>query len=199
VVRSVAEAVLDGSATVRSPTGASLGRERFVDLRFLTVRAGDRPLRDAGPRSRRWLYTHPPAEVAVEVDVPPGAYFQTGMALDPAAWESPLGDGVGFVVAVTPLSGGRGSDGAAGEEVVLARAWLNPRARGEDRRWVDAVADLGPWAGQRVRLTLRTDGKGDPAYDWAGWGEPAVVRLDPLTAGRLTRSSAAILQVAGKP
>jgi hypothetical protein len=66
---------------------------------------------------------------------------------------------------------------------------LNPRARGEQRRWVDVVADLGPWAGRRVLLELRTEGRADPAYDWAGWGAPAVVRADPLTAARLRESA----------
>jgi hypothetical protein len=66
---------------------------------------------------------------------------------------------------------------------------LNPRARGEQRRWVDVAADLGPWAGRRVRLVLRTQGRSDPSYAWAGWGEPAVVRLDPLTAARLAESA----------
>jgi hypothetical protein len=51
------------------------------------------------------------------------------------------------------------------------------------------VADLGPWAGRRVRLTLRTAGRSDPSYAWGGWGEPAVVRLDALTAARLQASA----------
>jgi hypothetical protein len=54
---------------------------------------------------------------------------------------------------------------------------------------VDVVADLRPWAGQRVRLALRTEPRADPSFDWAGWAEPAVVRLDPLTAYRLTASA----------
>jgi hypothetical protein len=82
--------------------------------------------------------------------------------------------------------------------VVLVRSWLNPRARGEDRRWVDVVVDLRPWTGRRVRLTLRTTGRGDPAFDWGGWGEPAIVRLDPLTAARLRGSSEATLRQAGR-
>jgi hypothetical protein len=173
------------------------------------VRAGDRPLADAGPRSRRWLYAHPPADVTLDVDVPADAYLQTGMALDPAAWKAPLGDGVEFTITLSPLAV-EGEDVAAarsagatgaqpgGEPVVLLRSWLNPRARGEDRRWVDAVLDLRPWSGRRVRLTFRTTGRGDPAYDWGGWGEPAVVRLDPLTAARLLGSGAATLRQSGR-
>ena len=76
---------------------------------------------------------------------------------------------------------------------------LNPRARGEQRRWVDVVADLGPWAGRRVRLTLRTEGRQDPTNDWAGWGAPAVVRLDALTAARLQESARQTAALALRP
>jgi hypothetical protein len=91
---------------------------------------------------------------------------------------------VRFVAEVAPLAGP-----GAGQPAVVLDAVLNPRARGEQRRWADAVADLTPWAGRRVALTLRTEGRGDPAYDWAGWGAPAVVRADPLTAARLRHSA----------
>jgi hypothetical protein len=209
LARGLAGAVLAGAAGVDSPSGAALGADRFVDVRYLTVRAGDRPLADAGPRSRRWLYAHPPAGVTLDVDVPADAYLQTGMALDPAAWEAPLGDGVEFTITLSPLAvegkdvapaRSAGAVGAppGGEPVVLLRSWLNPRARGEDRRWVDAVLDLRPWTGRRVRLTFRTTGRGDPAYDWGGWGEPAVVRLDPLTAARLRGSADATLRRSGR-
>jgi hypothetical protein len=75
-------------------------------------------------------------------------------------------------------------------------AAVNPRANGEQRRWVDVVADLRPWAGQRVRLALRTEPRADPSFDWAGWAEPVVVRLDPLTAARLTASAQRIHDLA---
>jgi hypothetical protein len=72
VVASLADEVRAGRAAVAAPTGAALGPDRFLDVRPLAVRAQDRPLRDAGARPRRWLYAHPPAAVAVEVDVPRG-------------------------------------------------------------------------------------------------------------------------------
>ncbi len=55
---------------------------------------------------------------------------------------------------------------------------------------LDVVVDLGPWAGQTIRLSLRTDPRQDPSFDWSGWAEPAVVRVDPLTADRMLRSTA---------
>jgi hypothetical protein len=206
VVASVVEAVLAGRAAVSAPTGAALGPERFVDVRYLAVQAQDRPLRDAGPRPRRWLFAHAPSEVALEVDVPAGAYLQAALALDPAVWAAPTGDGVRFLAALRPLGAtgtARAPAGALPAEAsgaaVLLDAVVDPRAQGEQRRWVEVLADLGPWAGQRVRLSLRTEGRADPTYDWAGWGEPAIVRLDPLTADRLLGSAAAIHRLALRP
>ena len=35
--------------------------------------------------------------------------------------------------------------------------------------------DLSAWAGQTVRLTLRTEPREDLTHDWAGWGNPVLV------------------------
>lgn len=40
--------------------------------------------------------------------------------------------------------------------------------------WHDLEADLRPWAGKPVVLSLITDADGDHYYDWAVWGEPRV-------------------------
>ena len=127
----------------------------------------------AGGEQRRWLYMHPPAAAAVRLRVPPRAYFQAGLALDPNAWgpgpdggTPAVGDGVRFVLE---------AEGPAGRQVLLERH-LNPRARGEERGWVDVWVDLDHLAGQEVRLVLRTEAGADPHFDWAGWANPQVVR-----------------------
>lgn len=190
LVTTVIEDLLAGRATVCSPTGASLGPDRFLDVRYLAVLAQDRPLRDVGPRARRWLKVHPPAAVTIALTLPENAYLQTGIVLDPAIWHAPLGDGVRFIATITP---------AGGAKTTLFDIPNHPRAQGEHRRWIDVVADLRPWAGQQVQLTLRTEGRQDPANDWAGWGEPVIVQLDPLTGARLLQSSARIQEVTYRP
>ena len=167
-----------------------MGPDRFLDVRYLSVLAQDRPLRDVGPHARRWLKLHPPAAITITLTLPEDAYLQTGIVLDPAMWEAPLGDGVRFVATLTP---------AGGEETTLFDIPNHPRAQGEHRRWIDVVADLRPWVGQQVQLTLRTDGRQDPANDWAGWGEPVIVQLDPLTGARLMQSSARIQERTYRP
>ncbi len=179
VAISLADEVLAGRAMISSPSGAQLGPQQFVDVRWLTIQAGDRPLADAGPRPRRWLFAHAPTEIQFDLVVPADAYFQSELAIDPQVWTAALGDGVRFVVHVTP------GDGSA---VTLIDAEVNPRARGEQRRWIDVLADLRPWAGRRVRLSMRTEPREDPLNDWAGWGEPVIAQLDSLTADRLQRS-----------
>ena len=190
LVTTVIEDLLAGRATVQAPTGAALGPDRFLDVRYLAVLAQDRPLRDVGPQARRWLKLHPPAAVTITLTLPENAYLQTGIALDPAMWAAPLGDGVRFIATITP---------AGGPETTLFDLPNHPRGQGEHRRWIDVVADLRPWAGQHVQLTLRTDGRQDPANDWSGWGEPAIVQLDPLTGAHLLQSSAEIQERTYRP
>jgi hypothetical protein len=78
------------------------------------------------------------------------------------------GDGVRFRAEVS---------GPSGTRTILDRR-VNPRARREDRRWIDVWADLGSTAGETVRLTLRTDPAEDLSYDWCGWANPQVVTWD---------------------
>jgi hypothetical protein len=95
----------------------------------------------------------------------PGVYFQTGLALDPQTWSSDNGDGVRFLLE---------ADGTFGRRTLLDRQ-VNPRARPAERRWLDEWVDLSTLAGQRVRLTLRTEAGQDASYDWAGWANPQIV------------------------
>ncbi|HET7767450.1 MAG TPA: hypothetical protein VFN74_01670, partial [Chloroflexota bacterium] len=175
LVVNVAEAVRTGQAQVSSPTGAALGGDRFVDVRFLTVTDADALRGAAGTSRRQWLYLHPPASVSVDVALPPrGAgrqlWFQAALALDPGMWDAPVGDGVRFTVSVTPVSGGALA-------LVLDQT-VNPRATAEHRKFVPVVADLSPWAGRTVRLTLATDPRDETSFDWAGFANPVITVVD---------------------
>jgi hypothetical protein len=114
----------------------------------------------------------------VDVAIPASreTWLQASLTLDPAVWNTEVGDGVRFVAVVTPL----GSDGqatTAATKTVIDRE-VNPRANREDRRWLPVEADLSPWGGQTVRLTLQTLPRDDLNYDWAGWGNPIVATRD---------------------
>jgi hypothetical protein len=173
LVVNLAEAVRAGQARVESPTGATLGPGRFVDVRQLTVTAADQLRGWAGTSRRQWLFLHPPSTVSVDVALPPrdDVRFQATLALDPAMWHAPTGDGVRFTASVAPAAGG------TAERLVVDRV-LNSRANQDDRAWVPVDADLSPWAGQTVRLTLRTDPRGELSFDWSGWANPIVYVRD---------------------
>jgi hypothetical protein len=44
--------------------------------------------------------------------------------------------------------------------------------------WTEMSADLTPWAGKPVVISLVTDSEGSFAFDWGAWGEPKVVEAD---------------------
>jgi hypothetical protein len=135
------------------PDGAAPGA--FVDVRSEVI-AGNR---------RTWLYMHPPSEASIDLLVPARAVFQAGLGVAPRGWDEPDADGVRFVLEVV--------DGQ-GERRTLLDEVVQPQTRAEDRGWRFALVDLGAYAGQRVTLVLRTEGRDTPLYDWAGWGTPMV-------------------------
>lgn len=180
---NVAQAVAAGQGWISAPSGGAVGPDSHVDVRQLTVTDEDPDRGAPGTVSRQWLYLHPPSSVSLEVAIPQGrtVWFQSTLALDPSMWRVDAGDGVRFLVTVTPLT----RQAEAGEGVTVLDQTVNPRARQEQRRWVPVEADLSRWAGGTVRLTLHTEHGADPNFDWGGWGEPMVVvretdRIRPL-------------------
>lgn len=156
-----AERVRAGGVQVTSIAGTGRGwMSPYVEERWLAI----------GGERRRWLFAHAPAEISAVVRVPPGAYFQSGLGLDPEVWDADAGDGVRFILEAQRAGGGA-------REVVWSRDVV-PRARGEDRAWIDVWVSLQAYAGQEVTLTLRTDPRADQVFDWAGWANPQVVAWD---------------------
>jgi hypothetical protein len=171
---NLAEAVRAGQAVIADPSGQPARPGSFVDVRQLTVTDEDDPGRGvAGTARKQWLYLHPPAEVAVDVAVPRGreVWFQAALALDPQVWTASLGDGASFQVLVAPIQNGQ----LMGPTETLLDQAVIPRSDRGQRRWLPVEADLSPWGGQTVRLTLRTSPRQDFAFDWAGFGNPMVV------------------------
>jgi hypothetical protein len=158
VTRIIPE-VAQNRVVSRTPEGQGTGpMPPFLEIRRPAILGATRP----------FLFMHPPSDVTVTLEVPPNAYLQAGLACLVETWETDYGDGVRFRAEVS---------GPSGTRSILDRR-VNPRARREDRRWIDVWADLGSTAGETVRLTLRTDPAEDLSYDWCGWANPQVVRWD---------------------
>jgi hypothetical protein len=152
-----------GRSQVASPSGSGLGP--FVNIQQMYL----------PNRQRRWLYMHPPSSVSLALQLPPRAAFQAGLGLDPRTWDAEGADGVRYILEVTP-------DGGATSRVLDEP--VNPRARTEQRAWLDRWVDLSAFGGQHVTLTLRTDPANTVDYDWAGWADPTVfVQLDARRPG----------------
>ncbi len=161
VVVDVAAGVEGRLVDVRAPGGrGQTWQPPFVEQRWL----------DVGGQKRRLLYMHPTSEVRLQLRVPRGAYFVSGLAMDPQMWNAPTGDGVRFVLEAVRA-------GQTQPQVLWTRD-VNPRARTEDRDWLDQWVDLAPVVGQEVTLVMRTEPREDLTFDWAGWANPQVVVWD---------------------
>lgn len=105
-----------------------------------------------GRELRPALFCVSPAALIYELEIPsdePRLAFGTGV-LD-------AGDPVQFTVSVDPL------DGNVGETEIFSRRMAASES------WEDATVDLSPWAGQRLRITFRTESK---AGNVAFWSNP---------------------------
>lgn len=119
------------------------------------------------------LFLHPPARITQQLSVPTDtAALQFVLGLDPAArgWQT---DGASFRVLVTPPGG----PAHLRYERTLDRAAAL-------RGWVFGWADLSPWAGQTVSVTLESQPgpRGDTTDDWYGWGDLAFTSVQAAQA-----------------
>lgn len=115
------------------------------------------------------IFLHPPASLTLDLALPagrPGLSFLAG--LDPVArpWAS---DGASFRVWATP---------PGGAPALVAELAIDQAAAREG--WAIGWADLTPWAGQTIALTLEVGPgpAGDAADDWYAWGDLALTTAD---------------------
>jgi hypothetical protein len=123
---------------------------------------------DMGSDKRPALFMHPQSSVEFpDVEVKTESVFVAGIGIRPDAWDKP-GDGVDFTVSVRTADGGTAD---------LFSHYLDAKRHQEHRGWVDVRVPLASYAGETIRIVLSTGPgpAGDMDYDWAVWGEPAVV------------------------
>ena len=87
-------------------------------------------------------------------------YLQASLGMDPEMWEARLGYGVRYLVTASPDLAPMEPEGfATGERTTVLDEVFNPRAQGDQRRWIDVLVPLDRWAGERMRLEYRTDAR----------------------------------------
>lgn len=106
---------------------------------------------------RAGLSTHPPAHGLTTVDYP------MQLPVSPAIHVR------GFV----GLRDGSKSEGCG--FIVKANGVPVAHLRKLPGEWSELSADLSPWAGKPIVLSLVTDSEGPFSFDWASWGEVRVV------------------------
>lgn len=126
---------------------------------------------------RTVLYEHPPesgkSEIVYTISVPDSGALRFAIAMSPEIWSPEKGDGASFQLYVR-------EPGASQGQFVFVR-YINPKHNPSDRRWRNFLVDLSPWAGHTVNLSLITEAgpAGDWSFDWAGWAELELVRVEP--------------------
>jgi hypothetical protein len=115
------------------------------------------------------LLLHAPSSAGYTVEIKPGSRLRFGMAFSPDVWDKPGGGCLYRVRVNAPWRK---------EKVVFEREF-DPKHRREERRWVDAEADLSEFGGKTVTLTLETaTPNGNNDYCVAFWSRPHLVRKE---------------------
>ena len=115
------------------------------------------------------LFTHAASRLIFsDITVPDNGRLKAWIAVKEEAWSQEASDGVLFRFGV--------DDGRYDE---LLNQLVDPRHNANDRGWLPVDIDLTAYAGQKVKLIFNTNtslpGKENGAYDYAVWGEPAVI------------------------
>jgi GT2 family glycosyltransferase len=153
-------------------------------LRHITPTAveyfGPHPFREAigwissvkiGEQAKEAFLMHPPARAVYRLTVPPGAIFQTSLALLPEAWGRNPG-GVEFTISIPHQREDRS---------LTLKRWSHPTQNPDHRRWQDVRVALHRFANQEIALILSTavpPGVADD-YAWAVWGAPVIASRKP--------------------
>jgi hypothetical protein len=172
------------AATPGSPLSVDNGQDIDLILLSGSSHARKQPLDDAargvslvqpyrftlGGDAQPVLAMQPPSAITYTLLLPARAQLRTALALNPQVWQPDKGDGVEFVIRI--------SAGNASRDVF--RRYIDPKNHAADRRWHDITVDLSAYGDQQVQLTLLTlpGPAGDGSYDWAGWGQPVIVRKE---------------------
>ena len=121
--------------------------------------------------THRVLYQHPAfvggSRILYQTNVGRRGKLAFDLAMAPESWTQE-GDGAAFAVYIVV-------DGITQQ---VFSAYIDPKHNEADRRWHSYVIDLSSYTGKLVTFIFETNvgPAGDFRYDWAGWGEPRLLK-----------------------
>lgn len=117
------------------------------------------------------LFMHPESSAQFLISLPNVGDSQTinfnlSVGMLPQSWLME-GDGVQFEVGLI----------AGGETETLFEAYIDPKQNLSKRYWHPVSLDLTAYQGDTVSIILKTSAgpNNDNRFDWAGWGNPAII------------------------
>jgi hypothetical protein len=113
------------------------------------------------------VFQHPPSTVTFPaLEIGKQAVLQFACGIKEAAWPL-IKSAVRFTISIE----------SAGKRQRVFETKLQPRTRKSDRGWQKHELDISRYAGQSVRVILRTSvaWRQSTEYAWAGWANPRVV------------------------
>jgi hypothetical protein len=145
----------DGSRTSPVPQGED------IEMRAWTI----------GDTIKQVLYQHPAnsgvSRIFFTIPIVKGEQLAFDVATAPESWSLP-GDGVTFAIYAESEAGAQ----------QLFSAYIDPKNNPAVRGWLPVAIDLSSYAGKTIRLIFETGTGpvGDYRNDWAGWGEPRLLK-----------------------
>lgn len=123
------------------------------------------------------IFMHPESSAEYLLNLPEIKKDQTiwltfSIGMLPQSWLME-GDGVQFVVNLI-------SDG---ESNTIFESYIDPKQNLDDRYWHPMILDLTEHQGTTISIVLKTEAgpNNDNRFDWAGWGDPAIIVIDNLS------------------
>ncbi|PKL58859.1 MAG: hypothetical protein CVV34_00685, partial [Methanomicrobiales archaeon HGW-Methanomicrobiales-5] len=117
------------------------------------------------------IFMHPDSFSEYEINLPvlktgEKLYLNFWTGLSPEVWNQ-AGDGVNFVIIL--------EDGINSQEIFST--YMDPKQNIEDRDWRLEKINLSAYQGKGIKLKFTTTSgpNNDDRFDWAGWGDPAII------------------------
>jgi hypothetical protein len=113
------------------------------------------------------IFQHPPSTITFPaLEIGEQAVLQFACGIKEAAWPL-IKSAVRFTISIE----------SAGKRQRVFETKLQPRTRKSDRGWQEHELDISRYAGQSIRVILRTSvaWRQSTEYAWAGWANPRIV------------------------